>query len=251
MRLGFFAYPWDLLDETPKLAITAMVERCFANAVYLNSNYHHARLLRPRARGRKTVQLPGAIAAYWPETARYKEAGIMPVAEPSLADSQVLARSRELCSVSGVDFGLWSVGLHNSSLGEQQPEYCMRNCFGDRYTYSLCPSNRAVRAYMRALLSDLSAQFQPDRILIEAIGFLGFWAVLTAAGLVQGAAKVYEIPYIQSVVATHPYMVGRVIFGSLIIFAQPIFLYNMYMTARYGKKKAPEPTPSATAAAVA
>jgi cytochrome c oxidase cbb3-type subunit 1 len=47
---------------------------------------------------------------------------------------------------------------------------------------------------------------------------------------------VYEIPYIQSVVATHPYMVGRVIFGSLIIFAQPIFLYNMWMTARYGKK---------------
>ena len=60
-----------------------------------------------------------------------------------------------------------------------------------------------------------------------AIGFLGFWSVLTAAGLVQGAAKVYEIPYIQSVVATHPYMVGRVIFGALIIFAQPIFLYNM------------------------
>ena len=58
-----------------------------------------------------------------------------------------------------------------------------------------------------------------------AIGFLGFWSVLTAAGLVQGAAKVYEIPYIQSVIATHPYMVGRVLFGALIIFAQPIILY--------------------------
>jgi len=69
-----------------------------------------------------------------------------------------------------------------------------------------------------------------------AIGFLGFWSVLTAAGLVQGAAKVYEIPYIQSVAATHPYMVGRVIFGAMIIFSQPIFLYNMYMTAKYGKK---------------
>jgi hypothetical protein len=31
-------------------------------------------------------------------------------------------------------------------------------------------------------------------------------------------------------------MVGRVIFGAMIIFAQPIFLYNMWMTARYGKK---------------
>ena len=75
-----------------------------------------------------------------------------------------------------------------------------------------------------------------------AIGFLGFWSVLTAAGLVQGAAKVYEIPYIQSVIATHPYMVGRVIFGGMIIFAQPIFLYNMWMTAKYGKKISPETT---------
>ena len=31
-------------------------------------------------------------------------------------------------------------------------------------------------------------------------------------------------------------MVGRVIVGALIIFAQPIFQYNMYKTARYGKK---------------
>ena len=84
-----------------------------------------------------------------------------------------------------------------------------------------------------------------------AIGFLGFWAVLTAAGLVQGAAKVYEIPYIQSVVATHPYMVGRVIFGSLIIFAQPIFLYNMWMTARHGRKLAPQAGPGAMPAPAA
>jgi hypothetical protein len=31
-----------------------------------------------------------------------------------------------------------------------------------------------------------------------------------------------------------------VIFGAMIIFAQPIFLYNMWMTARYGKKLVPE-----------
>ncbi len=74
--------------------------------------------------------------------------------------------------------------------------------------------------------------------------------MLTAAGLVQGAAKVYEIPYIQSVVATQPYMVGRVIFGAMIIFAQPIFLYNMWMTARHGRKLAPEsPTVGAAPAA--
>lgn len=93
------------------------------------------------------------------------------------------------------------------------------------------------KLFKRELYSRKLAQLH---FWLMAIGFLGFWSVLTAAGLVQGAAKVYEIPYIQSVVATHPYMVGRVIFGSMIIFAQPIFLYNMYMTAKYGKKIVPE-----------
>jgi cbb3-type cytochrome oxidase subunit 1 len=53
------------------------------------------------------------------------------------------------------------------------------------------------------------------------------------------------------VVATHPYMVGRVIFGSLIIFAQPIFLYNMWMTARHGRKLAPQAGPGAMPAPAA
>jgi hypothetical protein len=90
-----------------------------------------------------------------------------------LASSGVLARTRELCSAAGIDFGLWSVGLHNSTLGENHPELCVRNCFGDIYTYSLCPSESRVQGYMVALVSDLAAQFRPDRIVMEAVGYLG------------------------------------------------------------------------------
>ena len=52
-------------------------------------------------------------------------------------------------------------------------------------------------------------------------------------------------------IATHPYMVGRVLFGGLIIFAQPIFLYNMWMTAKYGKKIEPVKAGGQTAPAPA
>jgi len=86
---------------------------------------------------------------------------------------------------------------------------------------------------------------------MTAIGFLGFWISLTGGGLVQGAAKVYEIPYIESVIATHPYMVGRAVFGLLIIFSQPIFLYNMVMTALYGEKEEEEKPVGAAAPATA
>ena len=173
MRLGFFAYPWDLRDEGPEAVVEAMAGRYGCNALALNASYHHARLLRPRAEGPKTLQLPGAVAAFQPRAEHYPGDSLMPVPEPGLVDAGVLARTREACTRAGLDFGLWTVGLHNSTLGARNPHLCMVNCFGDCYTYSLCPSHEPVRALLRGLVRDLCDQFQPDRIIQEAVGYLG------------------------------------------------------------------------------
>lgn len=172
MRLGFFAYPWDLLDEEPEVAVQVMAEQYGCNAIALNANYHHARLLRPRATGPKTVQLPGAVAAFQPQADRYPAEHLTPKPYPEMVELGVLARAREACTQRGLDFGLWAVALHNSTLGAKNPHLCMRNCFGDRYTYSLCPSQEPVQAYAEGLLRDLCAQFQPERIILEAVGYL-------------------------------------------------------------------------------
>ena len=173
MRLGFFAYPWDLQDEGPEVAVEAMAGKLGCNALALNANYHHARLLRPRAAGPKTYQLPGAVAAFQPQASLYPADSLVPVPEPGLVESGLLARAREACSRKGIDFGLWTVGLHNSTLGQRNRHLCMVNCFGDSYTYSLCPSHEPVRALLQAVIQDLSAQFRPDRIIQEAVGYLG------------------------------------------------------------------------------
>nr|NIV33434.1 hypothetical protein [Anaerolineae bacterium] len=73
MRLGFFAYPWDLRDEGPEASVEAMAGELGCDALALNANYHHARLLRPRAAGPKTLQLPGAVAAFQPEPEFYPQ----------------------------------------------------------------------------------------------------------------------------------------------------------------------------------
>ena len=173
MRLGFFAYPWDLRDEGPKASVEAMAAQFGCNALALNANYHHARLLRPRAAGPKTYQLPGAVAAFQPQARFYPKDSLMPVPEPGLVGSGMLPRVREACASAGFDFGLWTVGLHNSTLGERNWQLCMVNCFGDYYTYSLCPSHEPVRALLQGVIRDLCDQFQPDRIIQEAVGYLG------------------------------------------------------------------------------
>jgi len=88
----------------------------------------------------------------------------------------------------------------------------------------------------------LKRKFNPTLELyhywLMTIGFIIFWTSLTAAGLIQAAAKVYEIPYVASVQAAHPYMVARSWGGFMIITGQWIFLYNLYRTATAPASKA-------------
>jgi len=66
------------------------------------------------------------------------------------------------------------------------------------------------------------------------IGFTIYWVSMTIAGLIQGAGKIYEVPYIDVVIAEHPYMIARWLGGSLVFMGNCVWLYNMWMTARAG-----------------
>jgi hypothetical protein len=172
MRVGFLAYSWDLLDEGPEAAIEQMAGRCGCDSLLLNAIYHHARLLRPRVEGPKLLDVPEAAAGFVPDPARYPGA-LSPRADRRVVEGRVLARAREASARRGMDFGLWIVGLHNSTLGRSYPPATMVNCFGDRYEYALCPSSEAAQLYLRGLVADAVGQFAPDRIVLEAVGHLG------------------------------------------------------------------------------
>ncbi len=172
-RTGFFTYPWDLFDEGTERVVEMMTRRYMSNAIMVNANYHHARVFRPRSTGPKTRHYNRAIAAFWPQKELYAETDLLPIVEPALADANVLGQTRSACQKHEIDFGVWVVGLHNSSLGEKHPDQCVVNCFGDVYPYALCPSQAQNQQYIMGLVKDIGAQFSPDRIVIEAIGVLG------------------------------------------------------------------------------
>ncbi|MDX8413141.1 MAG: cbb3-type cytochrome c oxidase subunit I [Mariprofundales bacterium] len=66
------------------------------------------------------------------------------------------------------------------------------------------------------------------------IGFSLYWTSMTIAGLIQGAAKIYEVPYIDVVIAEHPYMIVRWLGGTMVFLGNITWLWNMYMTAKVG-----------------
>lgn len=170
---GFFTYAWDLVDEGPKEVCTRMVKDFHCNAIIVNATYHHARVLRPRFEGPKTRYYPGALAAFQPRMELYQDSGLVPPVDPRLARVNVLGKTREAARKLDMDFGLWVVGLHNSSLGELQPDICAENVFGDKYTYSLCPAQKNNQRYLIGMLQDICSQYSPDRIILEAAGPLG------------------------------------------------------------------------------
>ena len=58
---------------------------------------------------------------------------------------------REIAASRQVAANAWMVLLHNSRLGALHPRSTVRNAFGDRYIYSLCPSAPDARGYAIAL----------------------------------------------------------------------------------------------------
>jgi len=66
------------------------------------------------------------------------------------------------------------------------------------------------------------------------IGFTIYWVSMTIAGLIQGAGKIYEVPYIDVVIAEHPYMIARWIGGTMVFTGNVLWLINMWLTAREG-----------------
>ena len=76
--------------------------------------------------------------------------------------------------MSQVAANAWLVLLHNSRLGELHPHSTVRNAFGDRYVYSLCPSAPEAREYAIALCKDITDNYPVTGISLETPGFLPY-----------------------------------------------------------------------------
>ena len=89
-----------------------------------------------------------------------------------------LVRERDVLSeIAGshqVAANAWMVLLHNSRLGALHPLSTVRNAFGDRYIYSLCPSAPDAREYAVALCKDVTDNYAVSGISIETPGFLPY-----------------------------------------------------------------------------
>ncbi|MCB1487311.1 MAG: hypothetical protein KDJ88_07620, partial [Bauldia sp.] len=161
---AMYAYAWDLAERDLG-AVADEVRGLGLDTITLATSYHAGKFLRPRGKTGKVYFPEDGTAYYRPDPSRY--AALKPVENSLLATRDILA---ELCALDSVATNAWLVLTHNSRLGMLHPESCVRNAFGDRLIYNLCPSAPEVRAYAVALCTDVTENYPVVGISLETPG---------------------------------------------------------------------------------
>jgi hypothetical protein len=165
---AIYAYPWDLADEGVATAI-GEVEALGIETVTVAGSYHAGKFLRPHGRRSKVFFPEDGTVYFKADPARYGT--ITPILN-SLAQSRDVLR--DVTNDPRVAVNVWLVLLHNSRLGERYPQATVRNAFGDRYVYSLCPSAPESREYAVALCKDVTDNYPVMGLSLETPGFLPY-----------------------------------------------------------------------------
>jgi len=175
MQLSMWTYPWDIQDIGHDTVARELSERSGMNTISLATSYHAGRFLQPRSPRRKAYFPEDGTIYFQPTARRWDKLTIQPkVADVISEGGDVLAELIRRRDGGDLKVSCWTVCLHNTRLGMLHPHAVTRNAFGDPNYYSLCPSNADARAYVRALVEDISHAYRPDMIELETPTFMGF-----------------------------------------------------------------------------
>jgi hypothetical protein len=172
MRSSLLAFATDLLDEGLETVAENVQHRGGAGGITLAAAYHDARDVFPHNPRRVVYfQEPGAVF-FQPTPQRFRDLKLQPVVSGLIGDSDLVAELVSVAHRREMDANAWVVLLHVDR-GRAIEEFAHRNAFGDPYLTQLCPSNRDVRAYARAVIADVASR-RVNTILMEAFHFLPF-----------------------------------------------------------------------------
>ncbi len=150
--------------------LTNLQERAGVDGIMAAFTYHAARDVFPHNPAQKVSRLDRGEFYFTPEPALYDGLRIKPRVN-ELAREDVLGETCRRAAERGLAVHAWTVFLHFDR-PDEYPDCNTESAFGDRYGADLCPSNPDVRAYVRALVADVS-RHDIESILAESLHFHG------------------------------------------------------------------------------
>lgn len=166
MEYSMWAYPWDIIDE----GVDTVADRLTTvgvSEVNVATNYHSIQTFNPHNPARRTF-FSHASAYFHPgdEYGRLK-----PIPNEMMGDDDWLATIDKGLRDTPLDLNSWTIGCHNSRLGEANHDLTLESPHGDSLIFGLCPSQPAVREYLVSLLRDLDSRADFTRIELETFDY--------------------------------------------------------------------------------
>lgn len=170
MRASAFLYPWDVVgdpDAAPRLA------RLGVQQVTLASAYHSTRALTPRHPRHRIVTAEHSAVLYPPDEARWAGRNLRPYEQRWVPGRDPYGEAAEALADAGFEVHSWVVLAHNSRLGAEHPDTCVRNAYGDRYPWAPCIARPEVREYAVTLAAEAAARPGTCGTELESCGWYG------------------------------------------------------------------------------
>ena len=171
MKASTFLFATDLVDEGTDVVLDRL-QRSRLDGLTMACNYHHSRDVFPHNPVHRVRFMQGGVF-FRPEQSRYAKLRLQPDVPSWVLDHDPLDNVCRVAGRRGLAVRAWTNNMHSTNLASANPECSVQNAFGDRYITSLCPANPDVRAYVRALNSDL-ARYPLDTLLVESICHMPF-----------------------------------------------------------------------------
>ncbi|SDG91332.1 hypothetical protein [Nonomuraea jiangxiensis] len=163
-----YVYPWDVVgDPTAPDRLAALG----VEAVALAASYHSTRAATPYHPSHRVLDVP--YSAFYLPVRPSAWSRLVP-ATPTWTAPDAYLQARDALKAAGLKVHAWTVLTHNSHLGTAHPDLVVRNAFGDPYPYALCPAHEDVVDYCERLVREILEVGEPDGLILEACGPLGF-----------------------------------------------------------------------------
>lgn len=162
-----WAYPWTLHREGLDDACERFIE-CGIDGINVASHYHSVRSMQPRSLDDLFRAYDGGC--YFDPGDAFDGTPIVPSVNRVGSWDDPLAAIVDGARDHGVTVNAWTVCLHNTQLGANNPDYRIESAFGDAHDHSLCPSHPEVREYFAAVVSSIRDR-NVDEIQLESLGF--------------------------------------------------------------------------------
>ncbi len=167
METSLFAFASDLADEGVDTVLSNAQDRAGVAGITPAFSYHALRDVFPHNPVRKVRLLERGQLYFPPDVALYGR--LQPRVDPAALERDVLAETCRAAAARGMRIDAWTIFLHGDRPDEHQD--CVTvNAFGDRYPADLCPANPDVRAYVRALVADVS-RYDVTSIFAESVHY--------------------------------------------------------------------------------